>query len=191
MTESGPLSGTSLIRYREYLLLLARIHIEPRMRSKLDPSDVVQETLLKAYGAFAQFRGETEQQLAAWLRAILANTLANAVRAFGRRKGDAERSLEATLEESSVRLAKWLADGELSPQQLAAQNEQLLRLARALALLPDDQRTVLELKHLRGCSVAEICEETRRSKASVVGLLFRGMRKLRALLDDPGREAGS
>ena len=190
MAEPIPLSGTSLIRYREYLLLLARVQIEPRMRSKLDPSDVVQETLLKACGALEQFRGETEQQLAAWLRAILANTLANAVRTIGRRKGDLERSLDATLEESSVRLAKWLADGELSPQQVAAQNEQLLRLAGALAQLPDDQRTVLELKHLRGQSVAEICEETGRSKASVVGLLFRGMRKLRFLLDDPSSAAG-
>jgi RNA polymerase sigma-70 factor (ECF subfamily) len=191
MAEPVPLSGASLIRYREYLLLMARVQIDPRLRAKLDPSDVVQETLLKAHQAFDQFRGETEQQLAAWLRTILARTLSNAVRAFGRRQGEGERSLNVTLEDSSVRLEKWLADGQLTPAQVAARNEQLLQLARALGQLPDDQRCVLELKHLRGCSVAEICEQTGRSKASVVGLLFRAMKRLRVLLDSPARDAGT
>jgi RNA polymerase sigma-70 factor, ECF subfamily len=188
MAERFTLSSTSLTRYREYLLLLARVQIDPRLRAKLDASDVVQEALLKAHQALAQFRGETEQQLAAWLRTILANTLANLVRTIGRRKGDTERSLDSSLEESSMRLERWLADGQLSPSQVASQNEDLLRLAAALAQLPEDQRGVLELKHLRGCSVARICKETGRSKASVVGLLFRGMKKLRVLLEDPDRK---
>src|ERR1700722_10093229 len=98
MAERLPLSSTSLTRYREYLLLLARVQIDPRLRAKLDASDVVQEALLKAHQALAQFRGETEQQLAAWLRTILANTLANLVRTIGRRKGDTERSLDSSLE---------------------------------------------------------------------------------------------
>jgi RNA polymerase sigma-70 factor, ECF subfamily len=189
MAKPVPLSGASLARYREYLLLLARVQIDPRLRAKLDPSDVVQEALLKAHQAFGQFRGETEQQLAAWLRAILANTLSNAVRAFGRRKGEGERSLYATLEDSSGRLEQWLADSQLTPEQIAAHNEQLLHLARALVQLPEDQRGVLELKHLRGCSVAEICDQTGRTKSSIVGLLFRGMKRLRVLLDSTERGA--
>jgi RNA polymerase sigma-70 factor (ECF subfamily) len=186
MAEPARLSGASLNRYREYLLLLARIQIDPRLRSKLDPSDVVQETLLKAHEAFEQFRGQTEQQLAAWLRTILTRTLQNAARTYDRRSIDSELSLHATLEESSVRLERWLADGQLTPEQIAAQNEQLVNLANALAQLPDDQRTVLELKHLRGASVESICEQTGRTKGSVVGLLFRGMKTLRVLLDVPG-----
>jgi RNA polymerase sigma-70 factor (ECF subfamily) len=191
MAEPVPLSGASLIRYREYLLLLARVQIDPRLRAKLDPSDVVQETLLKAHQAFDQFRGATEQQLAAWLRTILAHTLSNAVRTFGRRKFDDEVSLCGTLEESSARIEKWLADGQLTPEQIAANNERLLQLAKALAELPEDQRTAIELKHLRGASVAEVCEQIGRSKAAVVGLLFRGMKRLRELLDasDPGTRA--
>jgi RNA polymerase sigma-70 factor (ECF subfamily) len=190
MTEPTPHSGASLARYREYLLLLARVQIDPRMRAKLDPADVVQETLLKAGGARDRFHGDTEQQLMAWLRAILASVLANAIRALDRPVGDAERSLQATLEESSHRLVSWLVGGRLSAREIATRDEQLLVLAEALAQLPDDQRGVLELKHLRGCSVAEICEQTGRSKASVVELLFRGMKRLRASLDDAGPGAG-
>jgi RNA polymerase sigma-70 factor (ECF subfamily) len=185
MAQPDPPGESSLARYRDYLLLLARVQINPRLRAKIDPSDVVQETLLKAHRSREQFRGGTEQQLAAWLRKILAHTLSNAVRSVGRRGGEFERSLEGTLEQSSARLELWLSDGQLAPEEIAAHNEQLLRLAGALARLPDDQRCALEMKHLRGCSVAEICEEMGRSKASVVGLLIRGMRRLRVLLSDP------
>ena len=77
-----------------------------------------------------------------------------------------------------------LTDGELSPPQFAERNEQLLRLADYLDKLPEYQRTVVEMKHLQDCSIAEICERTGRTKASVVGLLFRGMEALRGLFDE-------
>ncbi len=168
---------------------MARVQIDPRLRGKLDPSDIVQETLLKAHLALDQFRGHSEAQLVVWLRTILANTLANALRTLARGKG-AERSLDQALEESSARLAAFVADQQLSPEQSAAREEQMLRLAAALGRLPPDQRFVLEMKHLRGCSVSEICELTGRSKSSVVGLLFRGLKKMREHLARPDGEAG-
>src|SRR5262249_56952122 len=70
----------SLEAYRDYLRLLAGLHLDPRLRGKLDPSDVVQETLARAHEKGGQFRGGTEAQRAAWLRQILANELAPAVR---------------------------------------------------------------------------------------------------------------
>src|SRR4051812_33589483 len=97
-------AASPLARYREYLRLLARLQIDPRLRGQLDPSDIVQQTLLKAHERFDQFRGRTDQELGAWLRAILARTLVDAVRKFGRQKGDRARSLADALEQSSLRL---------------------------------------------------------------------------------------
>lgn len=187
MADSASGGGISPGRYRDYLLKLARNWVEPRLRTKIDPSDIVQEALLKAQRAIGGFRGQTEQQLAAWLRTILANTLANAVRNLDRQKDHVGYSLDAALEQSAAGLEVRLADNEPSPEDVAAHNEQLLHLSRALAGLPDDQRGVLELKHLQGLTVAEICERTGRSKASVVGLLYRAVRALRILMDESDR----
>jgi RNA polymerase sigma-70 factor (ECF subfamily) len=192
MTESGPTSEVfSLPRYREYLHSLVRARLEPRLWAKVDPSEVVQDALLKAHQARDQFRGQTEQQLAAWLRKILHNTLLNALRDCGRRVGYASVSLNEVLESSFGNAANAPADPGLPPDELASQNEQLVGLAGALERLPEDQRTVLEMKHLHGLSVAEISERTDRTKPSVVGLLYRGTKALRILLDASHDSAAS
>jgi RNA polymerase sigma-70 factor (ECF subfamily) len=170
--------------YRDYLLLLARLQFDPRLRGKLDPSDIVQQTLLQAHEKWDQFRGRTEVERAAWLRVILAHALADAARKYGQGVLGRERSLEMSLEESSRRLERWLEDSQPSPGQGIDRHEQLLRLAEVLAGLPEDQRRAVELRHLQGLSVAEIGRQMGRSTAAVGGLLQRGLRALRGMLED-------
>src|SRR5262245_11812431 len=157
MSRAAEGAPRPLEQHREYLRLLARLQLDPRMRGQMDPSDVVQQTLLAAHQKLDQFRGRTDAELRAWLRAILANQLALAARKFG--WGEARgRSLEAELEKSSMRLEALLASEQSSPSQGAMRAERLLELAEALAKLPDDQRTAVELRHLRGLSVPAVAE---------------------------------
>jgi RNA polymerase sigma-70 factor (ECF subfamily) len=174
-------AGRSIERFREYLRLLARLQLDPRLKSKLDPSDVVQQALLKAHQNLGQFRGQSDGELAAWLRRILANTLTDAVRSFRLELG-AVRSLEHSLEESSARLEAWLVAQDEPPDRRSERHEQTLAVADALALLPDDQRMAVELHHLRETPVSEIAELMARTEASVAGLLRRGLKRLRELL---------
>jgi RNA polymerase sigma-70 factor (ECF subfamily) len=180
-----------LDRYRDYLRLLARLQLDSRLQAKLDASDLVQQTLLQAHVHRSQYRGRTEQEWLAWLRAILANNLAGAVRQFATSARDLarERSLEAALEQSSARLAQFLAASNSSPSEQANRAELLLRMAAALALLPADQQQVVELHHLQGCTVAEVAARLHRTKPAVMGLLFRGLKRLRQLLDDSAGSA--
>src|SRR5206468_3622402 len=94
--------------YRDYLHLLARLQLDPRLHGKVDPSDVVQQTLIKAHQHREQFRGSTPAEQAGWLRRILANTLVDAARKFGREL-DLQHSLEQAVQNSSARLEAWLA----------------------------------------------------------------------------------
>src|SRR5262245_14858639 len=171
-----------LERCRDYLLLLARLQLDPGLRGVLDPSDVVQQTLLKAHAKRDQFRGGSEGELLAWLRTILAHHLADLARKHARRIHGQERSLEGALEESSLRLERWLASDSTSVGGRAIRHERLLRLAAALAGLPQDQRTALELKHLRDVPVSEIGRMMGKSPAAVASLLYRGLKTLRDLL---------
>ena len=186
MGDDGQSQGWSLERYREYLHLLARLQLDPRLRSKLDSSDLVQQTLLRAYQGLDAFRGRNETELIAWLRTILAHTVANELCRFRKAKRDValERSLQAAVEESSARLEAWLAADYSSPSEQAAWQEQSLLLAQALAQLPADQREVIELHHLNGQTLAEIAEQLGRTRPAVAGLLRRGLQRLRDLLGD-------
>ena len=65
----------------------------------------------------------------------------------------------------------------------------MLRLAQALAGLPEDQRRVVELHYLKGLTVAEVAERIDRTRPAAVGLLFRGLKRLRELLREPGESA--
>jgi RNA polymerase sigma-70 factor (ECF subfamily) len=171
--------------YRDYLYLLARLQLDPRLRGKVDPSDVVQQTLVKAHLHQGQLRGQTAGEKAGWLRRILANTMIDAVRKHQRELA-LEQRLEQQMNHSSARLEGWLADDQTSPSEVAVREERLLNLARALTQLPDDQRTAVELHHLRDTSVAEIAALMDRTEASVAGLLRRGLKKLRELLQEDG-----
>jgi RNA polymerase sigma-70 factor, ECF subfamily len=170
--------------YQTYLLLLARLQLAPALRGKLDPSDLVQQTLMKAHENLDQFRGSSEAECVVWLRTILARTLTDAIRKFAPKAGKRERSLEAALEQSSRRLESILAADQTSPSQRAIKHEQLIRLANALAQLPDDQRQAVELRHLQGMATVEIARRMNRSVAAVGGLQQRGLRALREKLDE-------
>jgi RNA polymerase sigma-70 factor (ECF subfamily) len=177
--------GQHLDGFREYLRLLARLQLRPKLAGKIDLSGVVQQTLLEAYRARDRFPRDAARQ-AAWLRRALANNLTDEIRKLGPRAKERveEQSLERALEASSARLEVLLAREESTPGHRAVHREQLTRLAEALLQLPDNQRQAVELHHLQGLSLAEAGKCLGRSREAVAGLVFRGLKALRALLSD-------
>ena len=173
-------------RYREYLGLLARARLGVWLGAKIDPSDVVQETLLRAYRHREQIRARTEPERLAFLRRVLANTAADAVRQFARGKRDRtlERSLETALDQSSAKLEAWLAADQSSPSGRVMRQELLVRMANELSKLPAAQRTAIELRYLHEPtrSLAEIGRELGRTEKAAAGLLCRGLARLREVL---------
>jgi RNA polymerase sigma-70 factor (ECF subfamily) len=176
----------ALERFRSYLHLLAEAQLDHRLRSKLDPSDVVQQTLLQAHQARQQFRGGSDGELAAWLRQILARTLLHSLRDFQRSKRAVcrERSLEAACQTSSARWEAWLAAEQSSPSQHAAKLEEAIGVADAVQTLPDRQREAVVLYYWHGWTLSEIGRNLGCSTAAAGGLLRRGLEAVRQRLPD-------
>ena len=187
MTPDGPVTPAALERFRSYLRLIARMHLPAALKGKLDSSDVVQDTLVRALQHLDQFRGATEAELAGWLRQILATTLANAARDWGRGKRDAGREvpLAQEIHDSSARLEAVLAADQTSPSLAAVRHEGLLHLAAAVEALPADQREAVTLYHLRQVPLDRVAEQMNRTPAAVAGLIKRGLKQVRAALAAP------
>jgi RNA polymerase sigma-70 factor (ECF subfamily) len=179
--------GRLLERYRAYLSLLARAQIGRHLRSRVDDSDVVQETFLAAHRDFATFRGTTEAEFVGWLRNILAARLADLMRQHVKAKArDArlEKRLAGELDRSSQALAFALAARGPSPSQEVARRELGVLLADAIKQLPADYGEVIVLRHLEGLSFAEVAARMGRSVDSVEKLWVRALARLRRRLGD-------
>jgi RNA polymerase sigma-70 factor (ECF subfamily) len=174
--------GQLLEQYRAYLMLLARLQIGRRLQGKADCADLVQETFLEAARHFGAFRGQTEPEMAAWLRQILAGCLAHLVRRFcGTQARDVrlERALENDLDQSSRAIDRSLVAVQSTPSQRAAAREQAVLLADALAGLPADYHEVIVLRHLEGLTFPQVAERMGRSLDSVEKLWLRAVTRLR------------
>ncbi len=178
--------GRLLELYRNYLRLVARALIGQALRVRLDASDLVQETFLKAHRDFAGFLGSTEPELTAWLRQILVRTLANQAKHHRRQSRDYQRqeSLEAMLDRSSVAIHRALEAPSGSPSAHAVQREQAVRLADALENLPADYREVFILRNLEHIPFDQIAARMNRSPGAARVLWKRAMDRLSLSLRD-------
>ena len=172
--------------YRNYLRLLARTGLDASLQGKADPSDLVQEALLKASQRFGQFRGATDAELAGWLRQILARCLADLVRRYGTggRRAGRERSLDELLDRSSQAMERVLAADGASPSSSAARRDLGVVLSDALAELSEDHREVIVLHHLEGLDWDEVARRMGRTAAAVRMLWMRALKQLRPLIDE-------
>ena len=179
--------GQLLARYGNYLGLLARVQVGRRLRGKIDPADLVQETYLEAHRHFPGFRGQSEPEVAAWLRQIMAGVLCNLLRRYlGTQGRDVrlERELAGELDRSSQALDRGLADPGPTPSKLAAGRERAVLLADALNRLPDDYREAIILRNLEELPFAEVARRMGRSEDAVQKLWVRALARLRAALEE-------
>jgi RNA polymerase sigma-70 factor (ECF subfamily) len=126
--------GELLEGFRPYLLLVANGEIDAGLRAKHAPSDAVQETLLAAQQGFAQFRGETAEELAGWLRRILRNHVIDAGRHFRADKRDIDREVPLDDDDSRHNLPETLSAPEQPPDQLLIADEDAARVHAVLDL---------------------------------------------------------
>lgn len=168
--------------YRNYLRVLAQLWLPDQLRNQLDPSDLVQETLVKAHRGFNQFQGTTEMELTGWLRRILSRALIDIVRKTG--KASREISLDYEIDASGDRFHQLLANSGTSPSQNAGRRELGVLLADAMALLPDGQRQVITLRSLKELDWKDVAKTMDRTVSSVRAMWLRALSNLRIKLEE-------
>jgi len=171
--------GEELERLRPYLHLVARMHLDYRLRSEIDPDDVVADVFVKALQHWDQCNGSRK----AWLRRILLNHLKDLIDKMTARKINLPP--HDPLLDSSVRLDAVLVAGDSSPSQRAERNEDLARLAEALAKLPEKEQEVVILKRLHEQKLEDVAAQLGITLGAAAGLLYRGLERLNRYLTFP------
>jgi RNA polymerase sigma-70 factor (subfamily 1) len=182
--------------YRNYLRMVVRTGLGPRLRERVELSDVVQEALVEVVRQFPQFTGQNEAALVGWLRRLVGQKLADLGRYHSRAKraGAAKAvPLDASPDaaggfrgaDESGRLVDMLALSQTSPSQAVSRREQIVLLADALAALPASEADVLWLYGTENLSFEAIGERMGLSRKSVRGIWARGLKRLKRSLEGP------
>jgi len=170
--------------HRNYLRVLAAACLHREMQGKADPSDVVQETLLKVHENFHHFRGTTELEWMAWIRKILVNHLTDFQKGFRRERRSVtrEQSLGSLVDRSSAMLRNLGPAPGPSPSQEAQRREAAALVADAIAELEPDDRDVVILRNLHELDWNAVGERTGRSPDAARMLWARAMQRVGGLL---------
>jgi RNA polymerase sigma-70 factor (ECF subfamily) len=175
-------------RFSGLVRMTLRAQITAELRAKVDASDLLQETFLAASRSVREFQGHDAQTFVRWLQVVAARRVADAYRRyFDFEKRDLRREvpldqLLARSDRSSARLVNELADSASGPLSVAHRHEQALRLADAMAALPEHYREILQLRYLDEQPLGEIAQKLGRTKGATAMLMARAIEKLREIL---------
>ncbi|MBM4000361.1 MAG: sigma-70 family RNA polymerase sigma factor [Planctomycetes bacterium] len=168
-------AGPLLEQFRPYLLAIAVGEFPERLQAKVGNSDLVQETLLRGFESLAEFRGESIEELARWLRRILVNHMTNVATAFATEKRNVAHE---------VPLDSHVVDPLCeSPSAEVLSGEEWDRLRSAIGTLSEIHQQIVLLRHRENLSFAAIGKLLDRSEDAARKLWCRAIERLQSELD--------
>jgi RNA polymerase sigma-70 factor (ECF subfamily) len=181
--------GELFVRYRDRLRWVVAARLDPRLRGRIDPSDVLQETFLEAMERFETYRREPAMPLFLWLRFLAVQRLLILHRRhFRAKRRDAAREVApgpaGAPEVSAADLAERLIGHLTSPSDAAIRAEQRRAVLEALNALEPIDREVLVLRHFEQLSNAETAQLLGLRESAASNRYVRALQRLRAILDD-------
>lgn len=174
-----------LRRHRDRLRRMVAVRADPRLAARVDPSDVVQETIAEAATRLDRYLRDRPLPFYPWLRQIAQNRLADLYRRHVR-----ARRRTVTREEAPAGLPDWSA-AELADRLFARHStpsagvhraERRDRVRAALAALAEADREVLVLRVLEELPARDVAAVLGTTEAAVRSRQVRALDRLRALL---------
>lgn len=147
--------------------------------SKIDPEDIVQETMLKAWRSRARFSGSSKAEILAYLRTMLSHTLIDHARGFLAAKRDVRLEVRLGLEQTSRNLEAWLTGtGMVTPGTRMGREEEFNLLCEAIMRLRPLPRSILLARHVEGLTLNQIAERLGKKRETVAKAWSRAIREL-------------
>lgn len=179
--------GELFEQYRDRLRRAVQVRLDPRLRGRIDPSDVIQEAYVEAQGRFDDFRRDSRMTPFLWIRFITMQRLLILHRHhFQAKQRDARRevSLEGAAGPgvSSFQLASMIIETQPGPSEAARRAEQQRELERALDDIRPDDRDVLVLRHFEHLSNQEAAAVLGISVAAASRRYYRALERLKEAL---------
>lgn len=173
-------------RYRAELWEFVALRLDPRLRARVDASDVVQETQLDVFRRLADFLERRPMPFRLWLRKTAYERLLK----IRRQHIDvARRTLRrevALPDHSSFQLVQQLLAPGSTPSQHLNKRETARRVRQALARLSDTDREVLLMRNTEGLSNQEVAHILGIEPAAASQRFGRALLRLRKLLLESG-----
>lgn len=175
---------------RSYVGLIARATLERRLQSKVDASDLVQQTMMDAHRDFNQFAGQTEQEWLAWLRKILSHNTGDAYRHYAATKRQAHREMSlqggpgSASQSGETIIGFDPAAPSETPSQIILHQERELAVAEAISQLSEDYQEVVFLRNVQRLPFDEVAARMNRSRPAVQMLWMRALQRLREILGE-------
>ncbi len=187
--SAGDQSATQVLfeRYRKRLNGMVAVHLDRRVRTRLDPSDVVQETFAEAFKKLPGYVRDRNIAFYPWLRRIAWQRLVKLHEKHlqaTRRSVQREDGAMSLPDDSIMQLANQLACSGTEPGQAIVKQEMRERVRTALEELRHADREVLVMRYLEHLSIQEISETLEVSKEAVKKRHFRALERLERILGD-------
>jgi RNA polymerase sigma-70 factor (ECF subfamily) len=173
-------------RHRQRLLAFVDYHLDPRVRARLDPSDVVQETQMEVVRRMDDFLRRRPMPFHLWVRKAAYERL---LRVRRDHRARAKRSVDreaAWPDRSSLLLARPLLDSRPSPSQALQARELAERVSRAVAVLSETDREILLMRDAEELSYDEIACLLEVEPAAARKRYGRALIRLQKVLTDHG-----
>jgi RNA polymerase sigma-70 factor (ECF subfamily) len=175
-----------LARHQAYLHRLVVLRLDPKLRARVDPSDVLQEAHMEAVRRLDGYLDQPSLPFRLWLRRITYDRLLMLRR---RHLGAARRSLLRDVvlpDHSSLALAQSLLSPQSTPSQRLAGRELALRVRQALSRLPEPDRDILLMRNFEELSNQEVAQVLQINPATASQRYGRALLRLRNLLLESG-----
>lgn len=169
--------------HRARLLRVVHLRLNPRLRQRVEPADVMQETFLIASNRIDEFLRQDRFSFFVWLRFLAIQKVVDCHREH---VGTLKRSIarEVTIEHpsSAQLLANNLLAKPSTPCEKAMRVELRDRLTQVLEEIPDLDRDILVLRHFEQLTNQEVAETLKMNPSTVSTRHVRALGKLRGLL---------